>query len=152
MAITHAWHDLVHDMRDEVHDIATIGRADAARQAYLGLWGTMVLMPLLFGLDKLAGFMTDGWEAYLATWMNDILPGSASDAMIWFGVIEIVLAVAVLVAPRVGGDLLALWMLLAAISLFSLDGMVHLGIGACALAISALCMARLSRTYHHTEG
>ena len=148
---THALQDLVHDMRDEVHDIVAINKVDAARRAYLGLWATFIVVPLLFGLDKIGEFMTNRWEAYLANWINDALPGSASDAMLWFGAIEIVVAVLVLLAPRIGGDLLALWMLLSAISLFSIDGMAHLGIGALALGVCAMCMAHMSTTWHHHD-
>lgn len=147
MALTHAWHD----MRDEMHDLATFSRVDAARQAYLGLWATFIAVPLLFGLDKLFGFMTDNWEGYLATWANDLLPGSASDAMMWFGVVELVLAACVVLAPRVGGDLFALWMLLGACNLFAIDGMAHLAVGLLALGVCALAMARMSTAYHHTE-
>lgn len=145
---THAWHDLTHDFRDEMHDLAAINRVDDARQAFLGLWATFVVVPLLFGLDKMFGFMTDDWEVYLAPWLNDAIPGSASDAMLWFGVIEIVLAVLVFFAPRWGGDAFALWSLLGAISLFSIDGMAHLGIGMLALGVCALCMARMAHGYH----
>lgn len=145
---THAWHDLTHDFRDEMHDLAAINRVDEARQAFLGLWATFVVVPLLFGLDKLLGFMTENWEAYLAPWLNDAIPGSASDAMMWFGVIEIVLAVLVFFAPRWGGDAFALWSLLGAISLFSIDGMAHLGVGMLALGACALCMARLAHGHH----
>lgn len=149
---THAWHDLTHDFRDEVHDLATITRVDAARQAFLGLWATFIVVPLLFGLDKILGFMTDNWEVYLATWMNDALPGSAADAMLWFGVIEILLAVAVFLAPRWGGDALAVWCLLGAISLFGIEGMAHLGVGLLALGVCALAMAHMSTAYgHHTD-
>lgn len=148
---THVWQDLVHDMRDEAHDIATIARVDAARQAYLAMWATFVVLPLVFGIDKLGEFLTSSWEGYLATWIDDALPGSAADAMLWFGGVEIVLAALVLFAPRIGGDLLALWMLLAAVSLVSIDGMGHLAVGALALGVCALAMARMSTGYHHHE-
>lgn len=145
---THAWHDLSHDFRDEMHDLAAINRVDETRQGFLAVWVTLVAVPLLFGLDKLLGFMTDRWEGYLATWLNDALPGSASDAMMAFGVVEILLALAVFFAPRWGGDALALWFLLGAISLFSIDGMAHLGVGMLALSACALGMARMAHGYH----
>lgn len=152
MAATHAWNNLVHDMRDEVHDIVNIGRVDAARQAYLALWGTFIALPLLFGLDKFATVMTSNWEGYLATWANDVIPGSAATAMLWIGAVEIVLAALVLTVPRVGGDLLALFFLLMAINLFAIDGMVELGVATLALMLCALAMARMSTSYHHKEG
>lgn len=151
MAITHAWHDLVHDMRDEVHDIATINHVDALRQAYLGLWATFIAVPLVFGLDKFAGFLSDSWERYLPTWGNDVLPGTASDAMLWIGALEIVLAVLILTVPRIGGDLFALWMVVVAIGIFDIGGMHELGVGALALAVCALAMARMSTAYHHKD-
>jgi len=152
MALTHAWHDIVHDMQDEMHDLATITRHDAARQAYLALWATMIAFPLVFGLDRFTGAMNNNWEGYVATWANDLLPGTASDAIVVFGVVELVLAALVLAMPRIGGDLLALWLALLAVNLFSIDDMAWIAMGAVALAICSLAMARLSTTYHHTEG
>lgn len=151
MAFTHAWHDMTHDFRDEFRDLAAINRVDAARQAFLGLWLTFMALPLLLGLDKLVGFLDVRWEGYLASWVNDILPGSASAAVMWLGAVELVLAAVVLLAPRWGGDAMGLWMLLWAFSLFAIGGMAHLAIAAVALGICAVCMARLSTMFHHRE-
>jgi hypothetical protein len=148
---THAWNDIVHDMRDEMHDLATINRLDAARRAWLGLWLACAAMPLVFGLDKFAGVASDTWERYLTTGVNDVIPGTASDAMLWVGVIEIVLAVLVLAVPRIGGDLFALWMVLVAINLFALGGVHELALGALVIAVMALAMAHMSKSYHHHE-
>lgn len=146
MALTHA----IHDMREEVHDLVTINHVDATRQAFLGLWATFVVVPLVFGIDKFAGFITSNWEGFLATWVNDVLPGTAADAVVVLGVVEILLAVTIALVPRVGGDLFALYMVLTAFSLFAIGGgtMVILGIAAIGAAICALAMARLSTTYH----
>jgi hypothetical protein len=136
-------------MRDEVHDLVTINRVDATRQAFIGLWATFVAAPLIFGIDKFAGFITTNWEGYLATWVNDVLPGTASDAVVVLGVVEILLAVTIALVPRVGGDLFAIYMVLMAFSLFAVGGgtMVILGMVAIAAAICALAMARLSTTF-----
>lgn len=151
MALTHAWHDMVHDMRDEVRDITTITRVDAARQAYLAMWATFVALPLVFGLDKFAEVMTSNWAGYLATWANDALPGSAADAMLWIGAVEIIVAILVFAMPRVGGDVFALWMGVVAINLFSTGDHHELAIGALALAVCSLAMARLSTGFHNRE-
>ena len=145
MALTHA----IHDMREEMHDLVTINHVDATRQAFLGLWATFVAVPLIFGIDKFAGYITGNWEAFLATWVNDVLPGSAADAVVVLGVVEILLAVTIALLPRVGGDLFAIYMVLTAFSLFAIGGgtMVVLGIAAIGAAICALAMARLSTTY-----
>ena len=151
MATTHAWHGLVHDFRDEVHDLSTITRVDAARQAYLGLWATFMAVPLLFGLDRFVAVMNGSWEAYVAGWANDLLPGGASDAIATFGVVEIALFVAVAAMPRIGGDLLALWLVLQAVNLFGVGDLDWVAMGTLGLAICCLAMARMSRAYHHTE-
>ena len=145
MALTHA----IHDMREEVHDLVTINHVDATRQAFLGLWATFVAVPLIFGIDKFAGYITGNWEAFLATWVNDVLPGSAADAVVVLGVVEILLAATIALVPRVGGVLFALYMVLTAFSLFAIGGgtMAVLGIAAIGAAICALAMARLSTTY-----
>lgn len=147
MALTHA----IHDMREEVHDLVTINHVDATRQAFVGLWATFVAAPLIFGIDKFAGFITSNWEGFLATWVTDILPGSAADAVMVLGVVEILLAVTIALVPRVGGDLFALYMVLMAVSLFTVGGgtMIILGMAAIGAAICALAMARLSTTYSH---
>jgi hypothetical protein len=152
MALTHAWHDLVHDMQDEMHDLATITKVDAARQAYLAMWATMIAFPLVFGIDRFTGAMNSNWEGYVANWANDMLPGSASDAVVVFGVVELALAALVALAPRLGGDLLGLWLVLLSINLFSINGLTWIGMGTAALAICSFAMARMSTAYHHTDG
>jgi hypothetical protein len=145
-----AFADAVHDMREEVHDLMTIGHIDAARQAYVGLWASFVAVPFIFGVDKFAGFLGAHWEGYLAGWVNTILPGGTAGAVTILGVVEVLLAIAVALKPRVGGDLCAVYLVLAAFSTFTIGGggMVVLGIMFLAAAVCALAMARLSTTYH----
>lgn len=152
MALTHAWHDIVLDMKDEMHDLATITRVDAARQAYLGLWATFIAVPLVFGIDRFAAYLNENWEGYVATWANDLMPGSASDAVMVFGVVELALAACVALVPRIGGDLLAVWLVLLALNLFAIEGLAWIGVGTVALALCCVAMARMSTAYHHTEG
>src|SRR3546814_7976888 len=65
--------------------------------------------PSAFGLDKCAGLLT-GWEDYLAPWINDLVPGTAHQAMLAVGAIEIVAGICVAAAPRFGGLLVAAWL------------------------------------------
>ena len=53
----------------------------AAQQAFLMLRIAFTVAPILFGLDKFAEVLTDDWTAYLAPQFDDIIPGSADDAM-----------------------------------------------------------------------
>ena len=54
--------------------------------------------PIAFGLDKFFDLLTD-WEQYLAPWINDLVPGSAHQAMLAVGVVEILAGVLVAVRP-----------------------------------------------------
>ncbi|CAM5331396.1 hypothetical protein SGLAM104S_01045 [Streptomyces glaucescens] len=64
------------------------------------------MAPILFGLDKFTNLLVD-WPVYLAPWIDDVVPSSPQQAMYAVGVIEIVAGLAVAVAPRFGGWLVA---------------------------------------------
>jgi uncharacterized membrane protein YphA (DoxX/SURF4 family) len=84
-------------------------RNNASYQVYLLLRAGFTAAPILFGLDKFFNWTVD-WPQYLAPWINDITPGSAQDFMYVVGVIEIAAGLVVLVAPRIGGFLVAAWL------------------------------------------
>jgi hypothetical protein len=92
-----------------VESLADSRRGNPAYQVYLLLRGAFVVAPVLFGLDKFFNWSV-GWPQYLAPWINDIVPGSGQDFMYFVGVIEIAAGLTVLVAPRVGGPLVAGWL------------------------------------------
>jgi hypothetical protein len=142
-----AFADAMHDMREEMHDLTHITSVDAGRQAFAGLWGAYVAVPLLFGIDKFAGFLGVEWGGYLASWVHTIIPGGTAMAVTILGFVEILLACAVALKPRVGGDLMAFYLTLAAISVYTVGGMVVLGTMFLAAAVCAFAMARLSTTH-----
>ena len=63
--------------------------ADPSRQAYLLLRTVFTVAPIVFGLDKFANVLVD-WPRYLAPWINDVVPGTAQQAMYVVGVVEVV--------------------------------------------------------------
>ena len=83
--------------------------ADAATIAFHLLRSLFTVAPILFGLDKFAGLMTD-WEGYLAPWIDDLVPGSAHDAMLAVGVIEVLAGLLVALVPRLGAPVVAAWL------------------------------------------
>ena len=147
MATTHAWDGMSHDMRD----VGAITRAEPAHQAYLALWVGFIVLPLVMGLDKLLDFTGTTWTNYLATWIDDIVPGSASDAMMMVGVVEIAAAVLVAVAPRIGGYVVAAWLAGIIVNLVSTGNYYDIALRDLGLLIAALAMARLAVTYHGKE-
>jgi hypothetical protein len=72
-------------------------------QAFLLLRTVFTVAPILFGLDKFANVLTD-WPRYLAPVIDDIVPGTAQQAMYAVGVVEILAGVAVALMPRYGAD------------------------------------------------
>ena len=147
MATTHAWDGMTHDM----HDVAGITRAEPAHQAYLALWVGFMVLPLVVGLDKLFEFTGTTWTNYLATWVDDIVPGSASDAMMIVGVIEIAAAVLVAVAPRIGAYVVAAWLAGIIVNLVSTGNYYDIALRDLGLMIAAIALARLAVTYHGKE-
>ena len=66
---------------------ANVVRRDPAAQAFLLLRVAFTVAPIVFGLDKFAHVLTDDWTRYLASEFNNIIPGSASDAMHMVGIV-----------------------------------------------------------------
>jgi hypothetical protein len=148
MARTHAWHDMTHEMRSELHDIAFIGRVAPARQAFIMLWAVFTVAPILFGLDKFAKVLTDDWPGYLAPWVNDIIPGTGQQAMYAVGVVEIIAGLLVAVMPRLGGYVVALWLAGIIVNLVTMGDYYDIALRDFGLLVGALALARLAVTFH----
>lgn len=116
---------------------------DAAHQAFLLLRTAFTVAPILFGLDKFLGLLTD-WEAYLAPWIDDIVPGTAHQAMLAVGVIEIVAGVLVAVRPAIGGYVVAAWLLGIIVNLVSMGEYYDVALRDFGLFVGALALARLA--------
>ena len=92
----------------------------AAHQAFWLLRIAFTVAPILFGLDKFFNWSVD-WPDYLASWVNNIAPGSGQDFMHVVGGIEIFAGLLVLVAPRIGAFVVAAWLGGIVISLLTVD-------------------------------
>lgn len=114
-----------------------------ARAAFLILRGAFALAPVLFGLDKFFGVLTD-WDRYLAPWINDIVPGSAHQAMLAVGIVEVVAGVLVALRPTVGGYVVAAWLLGIVVNLVTMGQYYDIALRDIGLMLGALALARLS--------
>jgi hypothetical protein len=119
-------------------------RNDPVAQAFLLLRIGFTVAPILFGLDKFVGVLTDDWTRYLSTQFNDLLPGNASDAMHIVGVIEIAAGLVVAVAPRFGGFLVAAWLGGIIVNLLLVGGYGDIALRDFGLLLGALTLARLA--------
>jgi uncharacterized membrane protein YphA (DoxX/SURF4 family) len=127
-------------------------RRDPAAQAFLLLRIAFTVAPILFGLDKFAGVLTDDWTRYLAPQFNDIIPGSAQDAMHLVGVIEVIAGLVVLVMPRFGGLLVAAWLAGIILSLLLVGGYGDVAMRDFGLLVGALALSRLATAYSGEPG
>jgi len=127
-----------------VHSSSTSIRDNPAYQAFLVLRTGFVVAPILFGLDKFANVLTDDWTRYLAPAFNDIIPGSAADAMHIVGVVEIFAGLVVAVAPRYGALLVAGWLGGIIVNLLIVGGYGDIALRDFGLMLGALTLARLA--------
>src|SRR3954469_6453642 len=119
-------------------------RSDPAAQAFMLLRIAFTAAPILFGIDKFANVLTDNWTRYLAPEFNDIIPGSAADAMHAVGVVEIVAGLVVLLSPRFGGLLVAAWLGGIIVNLLLVGGYGDIALRDFGLLIGALALSRLA--------
>jgi hypothetical protein len=122
-------------------------RRDPALQAFTLLRIGFTVAPILFGIDKFANVLTDNWTRYLAPEFNDIIPGTAAQAMHAVGVIEIVAGVAVAVMPRFGGLLVAAWLGGIIVNLLLVGGYGDIALRDFGLLLAALTLARLATAF-----
>jgi uncharacterized membrane protein YphA (DoxX/SURF4 family) len=121
-------------------------KADPAYQAFVLLRVAFTVASILFGLDKFFNVMVD-WEQYLAPWINDIIPGSASTAMHLVGVVEILAGVFVALKPRYGAYVVAAWLGGIIVNLLTYSGYYDVALRDFGLMLGALTLARLASVY-----
>lgn len=123
----------------------------AARQAFLVRRTAFTLAPILFGLDKFTNLMTD-WTAYLAPWIDDLVPGTAQQAMYAVGGTEVVAGLLVLVAPRLGGLVVAAWLVGIIVNLVTLGDHYDVALRDVGLLAGAVALSRLAPPVHLRRG
>ena len=117
--------------------------ADPVHQAFLLLRIGFTVAPIAFGLDKFVDWLTD-WSLYLAPEVNDLIPGTAHQAMLAIGVVEILAGLVVAVRPRFGGYLVAAWLGGIIVNLLLLGDFYDVALRDFGLLLGALTLARLA--------
>jgi uncharacterized membrane protein YphA (DoxX/SURF4 family) len=121
-------------------------KRDVAFQAFWLLRIGFAVAPIAFGADKFANVMVN-WEKYLAPWIRDLSPFSASGTMHVVGVIEIVAGLAVALKPRYGAYLVAAWLGGIVVDLLTYSGYYDIALRDFGLMLAALTLARLASKY-----
>ena len=131
-----------------------VDTADPAQHAFVLLRTVFTVAPIVFGLDKFAGVLTD-WPQYLAPWIDGIVPGTAQQAMYAVGVVEIVAGLVVAVVPRYGAWLVAAWLVGIIVNLLTIPGFYDVALRDFGLFVGAVALARLAVRYapgpQHTD-
>jgi uncharacterized membrane protein YphA (DoxX/SURF4 family) len=119
---------------------------DPGYQAFWLLRIGFTVLPIVFGVDKFFDILVD-WEIYLASWMNDIIPGTAAEAMYAVGVVEILAGIAVALKPRYAAYVVAAWLGGIILSLLTVSDYYDIALRDFGLLLGALTLARLASKY-----
>jgi len=141
-------------METVLHDNAAVSGLDAGRvetsgpayQAYQILHIAFTIAPILAGLDKFLGVLTN-WDKYLAPSVNNMLGGNGHLFMQAAGVIEIIAGIGILLKPKIFGYVVGLWLLGIIVNLLMIPGYFDVALRDLGLALGAFALARLSAVY-----
>jgi hypothetical protein len=131
--------------------VATVP-TDPARTVHQVFWVLrtgFTVLPVVFGLDKFADVLTD-WAGYLAPQIDRLVPGSAHQAMLAVGVVEVAAGILVAVAPRIGSWVVAAWLAGIIVNLLLLGDFYDVALRDFGLLLAALALARLAAVVHAT--
>ena len=119
---------------------AVMTNADKATAILKWTYG---LVPMVAGADKFMHILTD-WDKYLAPAIANMLPFSASSFMSMVGIIEIIAGVLVLIKPKIGSLVVALWLTGIAINLLLTGQYFDVAVRDIVMAIGAFSLYLLS--------
>jgi hypothetical protein len=117
--------------------------------AYQAFWLLRIgftVAPVLFGIDKFSHLLVN-WDRYLAPRLDNLIPGTAHQAMYAVGVIEIVAGLVVALRPRLGGYLVAAWLAGIIVNLLLFPGFYDIALRDFGLLLAALTLARLATAF-----
>jgi hypothetical protein len=117
-------------------------------QAFLLLRTVFTVAPVVFGLDKFVNALTD-WPHYLAPTLDDLVPGTAHQAMLMIGVVEVAAGILVAVRPQLGGYVVAAWLAGIIANLLLIPGFYDVALRDFGLLVAALALARLAAGFQH---
>jgi hypothetical protein len=102
--------------------------------------------PIVFGLDKFTDLLTD-WSQYLAPTLDDLVPGTAHQAMLIVGVVEVAAGLLVAARPRIGGYVVAAWLSGIIINLLLIPDFYDIALRDVGLLLAALALARIATLF-----
>ncbi|MCC7513678.1 MAG: hypothetical protein IT212_03160 [Bacteroidia bacterium] len=105
---------------------------------------TFVVVPIVAGADKFTNLLTN-WPQYINPTIAGMLPLTPAVFMMIVGVIEITAGIIVLKKPAIGGQIVAAWLTLIALTLLLGFNYIDVAVRDLVMAISAFSMAQLAK-------
>jgi hypothetical protein len=136
-----------------IHRTTPLPRTSSANAVSQSSWllrAGFTVLPVVFGLDKFADVLTD-WSRYLAPQIDDLVPGSAHQAMLVVGVVEVAAGLLVAVAPRIGSWVVAAWLAGIIGNLLLLGDFYDVALRDLGLLLGALTLGRLATAAHSSR-
>lgn len=133
-----------------LRDLPTVRRlkSDPKFQAFWMMRFGFALLPIVFGADKFSHVMVN-WDKYLAPelqhWISPF--NTVHETMYFVGAVEILAGVLVLLLPRIGGYVVALWLVGIIVDLSLISGYWDILARDVALCLLALTFARLASAF-----
>jgi hypothetical protein len=115
-------------------------------QAFSLLRIGFTVAPILFGIDKFVHVLVN-WDIYLAPRINEIIPGSAHQAMYVVGVIEIIAGLVVAIRPKLGALIVGAWLTGIIVNLLIIPGYYDIALRDFGLLLAALTLFRLAAVF-----
>ena len=126
--------------------MARIRAADPAEQAFMILRAAFTIAPILFGADKFFHLMVN-WDKDLAPALSNPLPFTPHQLMYAVGVTEIIAGLLVAIHPRLGGPVVAAWLVGIIINLLLIPGFYDVALRDFGLFLAAIALSRLATRY-----
>jgi hypothetical protein len=134
---------LRHTPAREAHGVApAVG--NPSYQAFLILRSGFTIAPILFGLDKFFGLLTD-WTHYLAPFFPQTIGVTPAIFMKGVGVIEVVAGILVAVIPRYAAYVVAAWLFFIIVNLLILGEYFDIALRDFGLMLAAIALGRLAQ-------
>ncbi len=124
---------------------------DPTRDAFRALQLGFIAAPVLAGLDKFAHLLVD-WDKYLAPPIARLSPIGGHGLMLVVGVVEIAAGLLVAVKPRIGGLVVAAWLVGIIVNLLLAGGFYDVALRDLGLALGAFALSRLAAARDHGAG
>ncbi len=123
-----------------------VSTAAPAHQAYQLLHVGFTAAPVIAGLDKFFHVLVN-WDQYLAPIVARLSPIGGHGLMLAVGVVEIAAGILTALKPRIGGYVVAAWLLGIIVNLLLIPNYFDIALRDFGLLLGALALARLSQEY-----